>query len=158
MKTILIYYSYTGHTKMIAQRIQEKLGCDILELKPVKPYSKDYDEVVKEYQNNETAKKCDPIQDISIQIDSYDTVILGTPVWWYTVAPVVRTFLTQYSLEGKKIIPFATNGGWIGRTQEEIFHLCTKSVVSPLLDIKFNGDCLDTDISIIDEWIAKISH
>ena len=52
MKKLVVYYSYTGNTKKIADMIKNKLDCDILELEPLTPFSKDYDEVVNEYQNN----------------------------------------------------------------------------------------------------------
>ncbi len=80
MKTLIIYYSYTGQTNLIAEKIKEKLGCDIIELKPSKPFSNDYQEVVDEYQNNESEKSIVDIEDININIDDYDKIIIGTPV------------------------------------------------------------------------------
>ena len=56
-KRLVVYFSYTGNTRKIAEKIKGKLHCDILELKPVKPYSKDYQTVVAEQQNNENNKK-----------------------------------------------------------------------------------------------------
>lgn len=56
-KKIVVFHTYTNHTKIIAQNIAKKLNCDILELKPVEEYSKDYQTVVDEYQNNESDEK-----------------------------------------------------------------------------------------------------
>lgn len=95
-KKLIVYYSYTGHTKMIAERIKEKLNCDILEIKPVKPYSTDYDLVVSEEQNNSSSNKMPEIEEISIDLSNYNEIIIGTPVWWYTIAPVIRTFLKLF--------------------------------------------------------------
>ena len=61
-KKLVVYYSYTGHTKMIAESIQKQLNCDILEIKPVKPYSTDYQTVVNEEQNNSSVNKVPEIQ------------------------------------------------------------------------------------------------
>lgn len=61
-KKLIVYYSYTGHTKMIAENIQKKLECDILEIKPVKPYYTNYQTVVDEEQNNESSKKTPEIE------------------------------------------------------------------------------------------------
>lgn len=126
---IVIFYTYTGHTKYMAEKIKEKLNCDILQIKPVKPYSKHYDLIVDEYQNNESAKETPQIEKIKINLNHYDEIIIGTPVWWYTIAPPIRTFFTENNLSGKTIIPFATNAGWLGRTFQEIKSLCPNSKV-----------------------------
>lgn len=101
-KKLIIFYSYTGHTKMIAEQIQKKSGCAILEIKPVTPYSRDYQTVVDEQQNNESSKETPEIQKIDKDLKDYDEIIIGSPVWWYTIVPVVRTFLKENDLSGKK--------------------------------------------------------
>ena len=139
MKKLVVFYSYTGHTKMIAESIQKKLNCDILEIKPTKPYSTDYQTVVDEEQNNSSAGKTPDIQKIDKNINEYDEIIIGTPVWWYTIAPVIRTFLTQNDLSNKTIKPFATNAGWLGHTFQEIQKLCPNSKVDKGMNIVFES-------------------
>ena len=159
-KKIVVYYSYTGHTKMIAERIQEKLGCDILEIKPVTPYSTDYQTVVDEQQNNESLKETPKIQKIEKDLKNYDEIIIGSPVWWYTIVPVVRTFLKENDLSGKTIKPFATNAGWLGQTFKEITKLCPNSNVANGMNIVFTEDYnenqLVTPQNKIDEWINSL--
>jgi flavodoxin len=159
-KKIVVYYSYTNHTKMIAKRLKEKLNCDILEIEPQKPYSTDYNLVVDEEQNNSSDKKIPAIKKIGINLDEYDTIILGTPVWWYTITPPIRTFLTKNDLSGKTIIPFATNAGWLGSTFKEIKELCPNSKIENEMNIVFGEDYHDTepitDKEEIDEWISKL--
>lgn len=142
---LIVYYSYTNHTKQIAEDIQKQLQCDIIELKPVKPYSTDYNTVVGQEQNNESTKK---------------TPELGTPVWWYTIAPVVRTFLKENDLSNKKIMPFATNAGWLGRTFKEIKDLCPNSTIGKEMNIVFTENYsenqLVTSPDEIDEWIKEL--
>ncbi len=94
-KSIIVYYSYTGNTRMIAKRIKEKLNCDILELNPKIPYSTDYQSVVDQEQDNEGNNKTVEIEKIDIDLSKYDKIILGSPVWWYSITPVVRTFLKE---------------------------------------------------------------
>ena len=160
MKKLVVFYSYTGHTKMIAESIQKKLNCDILEIKPTKPYSTDYQTVVDEEQNNSSAGKTPDIQKIDKNIIEYDEIIIGTPVWWYTIAPVIRTFLTQNDLSNKTIKPFATNAGWLGHTFQEIQKLCPDSRVDKGMNIVFTEDHhvsqLVTSPDEIDEWIEKL--
>ena len=125
---------------MIAENIQKNLGCDILEIKPVKPYSTDYQTVVDEEQNNESANKTPKIEKIEKDLKNYDEIIIGSPVWWYTIAPVIRTFLKENDLSGKIIKPFATNAGWLGRTFQEIKRLCPNSKVEDEMNIVFTED------------------
>lgn len=161
MKTIVIYYGYGKHTKMIAERIKEKIGCDILEIQPKTPYSADYQTVVDETEDNLESKKTPEIKDVDINLDEYDKVILGTPVWWYTITPPIRTFLTKYDLSGKKVYPFATNAGWLGSTFDEIKELCKGKVMNEM-SIKFTTDHLENKLVTteqeIENWINKIKE
>lgn len=153
---LIVYYSYTKNTEMIVKKIKEKVDCDVLEIKPVVPYSDNYDEVVRLEQNNETAKKTPPIEKINIDLEKYEEIIIGTPVWWYTIAPVIRTFLKENDLSGKKIIPFATNGGWVGRTFKEIEELCPNSRIENKMNIVFEEKELNTQIQEIENWINSL--
>lgn len=161
VKKIIVYFSYTGNTKMIAERIKRKLHCDILEIIPVQAYSEDYDLVVKEEQNNSSSNKMPEIEQIDTDLSKYDEIILGTPVWWYTLAPVIRTFLYQYDLSHKKIIPYATNAGWLGHTFEEIKKLCPNSRIEKGMNIVFDAEAermqqLITPVDEIDAWIDSL--
>ena len=159
-KKLVVYYSYTGHTKMIAESIQKKLKCDILEIKPVKPYSTDYQTVVDEEQNNESAKKTPEIEKIDEDLNNYDEIIVGSPVWWYTIVPVIRTFLKENDLSGKIIKPFATNAGWLGRTFQEIEKLCSNSTVDKGMNIVFTEDYNENELVTspdeVDKWIESL--
>lgn len=158
MNKLVVYHSYTGHTKMIANMIKEKLNCDILELKPKIAFSSDYQSVVDEYQNNEKEKSTVEIEDINIDFDNYDEIIIGSPVWWYSITPVIRSFLKENNLERKTIVPFATNAGWLGRTFKEIKELCENSNVINEMNIEFESysDNLVTSIDEINNWIDRI--
>lgn len=157
-KKLVVFFSYTGNTKKIAESIQKKLNCDILEIKPVKPYSTDYQTVVDEEQNNESSKKKPEIQSINKDLSQYDEIIVGSPVWWYTIAPVIRTFLSENDLKGKIIKPFATNAGWLERTFQEIEKLCSNSKVEKGMNIVFESysDNLVTSPDEIDKWIEQL--
>ena len=158
MNKLIVYFSYTGNTKMVANKIKEKLKCDILEIKTVIPYSKDYETVVNDEQNGEDSNVLPDIQDIGIDISKYDEIILGTPVWWYRPVPSIRTFLKQNDLSGKVIKPFATNAGWLGRTFEEIKTLCPNSKVSEGMNIVFESysDKLVIKEQDIENWINML--
>ena len=157
---LLVYFSYTGNTRVIAEYISKKLDCDVLELYPKEEYSKNYQEVVDEYQNNENGSRTCELLPYSVDLNKYDTIIVGSPVWWYTITPVIRTFLKNSSLAGKTIIPFATNAGWVGKSFKEIKDLCPDSNVKNEMNIVFTENHtehqLKTSYSEIDEWIKNI--
>ena len=157
-KKLVVYFSYTGHTKMITDKIKEKLDCDVLEIETVIPYSTDYDTVVNDEQNSERSNFLPEIKDININLDNYDEIILGTPVWWYRPAPAIRSFLTKYDLTGKTVLPFATNAGWLGKTFIEIKNMCPNSNVKNNMNIVFESykDILVTSEDEINNWIKTI--
>lgn len=158
MNKLIVYFSYTGNTRMIANKIKERLNCDILEIKTVVPYSSDYQTVVDDEQNQEASNHLPEIQEISVDLSQYDEIIIGTPTWWYRPAPAIRTFLTQNDLSGKTIKAFATNAGWLGRTLKEIKTLCPDSNVGEGMNIVFQSysDKLVTKEQEIDNWINTL--
>lgn len=124
---------------MIVDKIREKLDCDILKIETVVPYSTDYDTVVNDEQNSERSNFLPEIKDININLDNYDEIILGTPVWWYRPAPAIRSFLTKYDLSGKTVIPFATNAGWLGKTFIRIKNMSPNSNIKNNMNIVFES-------------------
>ena len=98
-----------------------------------------------------------PIKPINVDLSQYDTIILGTPVWWYTFAPAVKTFIESNDLAGKTIYLFATNGGWLGHTFQDIAQMCSGAKVQSGLNIHFDSDRLVTPEADILRWIKKIS-
>ena len=91
-------------------------------------------------------------------LDNYDEIIIGSPVWWYSITPVVREFLKENNLEGKTVIPFATNAGWLGGTFKEIEELCKNSSVTNEMNIVFGSysDDLVTSMDEINNWINTL--
>lgn len=157
-KKLIVYFSYTNNTKTIAELIQKKLNCDILRIETKVPYSNDYQTVVDDEQNSEASNHIPEIKDININLDEYDTIILGTPVWWYRPCPAIRAFLTKYDLSNKTIIPFATNAGWLGRTFKEIEKLANKSTIKSEKNIVFESysSNLKTNKQEIESWIETL--
>ena len=89
-------------------------------------------------------------------IARYDTIVLGTPVWWYTCSPAMRAFLTAHDLSGKTVYPFATNGGWLGRSIRDMRALCPGAAFRPGLDVHFDDTTQRTPDADVDRWIADI--
>ena len=159
MKTLIIYYSQArGNTKRIAEMIHSKLDSDIAEIETVKPYEGSYEQIVEQGQSEVENGIMPAIRTLSVNIADYDRIILGTPTWWYTMAPAVRTFLDAYDLSGKEVVLFQTHGGWAGHTIKDMKKLIKGNVVSEYA-IQFDstgGDELVTDIAEIEEWIRGL--
>ena len=115
-KILIVYYSLTGNTKFIAETIQEILKAEIQEIKPkkdVKPKG-----AMRYFWGGykATMKKKPSLEPIEKNPNNYDVIIIGTPVWAWTIAPPIRSFLTQYDLSNKKVGFWCCHAGSPGGT------------------------------------------
>lgn len=156
MKAIVIYYSYGGNTRRVAEEIGKTVGADLAEIKTVKPYTGSYDDVVDQGQREVNSGFLPEIKPLDMDLSQYDTVILGTPVWWYTFAPAMGSFLHGADLSGKTVYPFATNGGWLGHTFKDIEKTCRGAKVKTGLNVRFNEDRQMTPDTDIQKWMKNI--
>ena len=116
MKKVLVaYFSASGTTKDVAEKLAKAANADLFEIKPVQPYTNaDLDWTNKT--SRSTVEMKDPssrpaiVEKLSNMAD-YDTVFVGFPIWWYVAPTIIDTFLESYDFSGKTIIPFATSGG-----------------------------------------------
>lgn len=156
MKTLLVYYSLSGNTKAIAEMFKKELDCDVAEIKTVDAYEGDYNTIVDRGQDEVNSGFMPAIEPLGVDLGEYDTVIIGTPVWWYTFAPAVKTFLASSDFRGKTVYPFATNGGWIGHTFRDFTKECKGATVRSGLNIRFNENTLVTSKEDIEKYIGSL--
>lgn len=109
-KTFVVYYSQTGATKAVADEIISLLGCDSAEIEAVNPYDGDYNATIQRWIAERDSNLTVEIKPLGVDLDQYDTIFLGFPIWGGTFALPVKTFAEQNSLKGKKVITFATFG------------------------------------------------
>lgn len=143
MKTLTVYFSYTaGNTKRIAEKVRETVGGDLVSLEPVKPYSDNYDEVVKQGQEEVEHGYKPELKPLGVDLKEYDRIIVGTPTWWYRMAPAVLTFLSDNDFKGKVVVPFMTNAGWPGSVIKDMTTLAEKNGarVENAHEFKFSSD------------------
>ncbi len=108
---LIVYFSQTGTTKDVAEKIQKLTGGDLLRIREKDKYPNDYDATV-ERADEEVKQDARPeITSVAANMKSYDIVYVGYPIWWHTAPKVINTFLEQYNLKGKTVIPFCTSGG-----------------------------------------------
>lgn len=157
---IVIYYSYTGNSKKVAEYVKEKLDADILELEPSVPFSINYDDVVTEWQNNDI-KRDVMINPIKIDLNNYNKVILISCVWWYGISPVMKRFLKEYDLSNKDVIVAGCNAGWIGHSFNDYEILLEDSNVLGKLNLIFSSNetkrnQMVTSEDEINNWLSYI--
>jgi len=129
-KSLIVYYSWGGNTKVIAEDIREITGADIFRIEPVDAYPTDYQTVVDQAKEEINRGYHPKLKATVKNFDSYDTIYVGSPDWWSTVAPPAATFLTSYNFKGKVIIPFMTHGGsGFGRSIADIKKMCPGATV-----------------------------
>ena len=152
-KILVAYFSWSGNTKSIAEKIHNKVGGDIFSIEPVTPYPRDYNETAYGIAKEQKDKGIHPPIK-NTDISTYDVIFVGTPAWWYTMAPPVMTFLSENNFEGKTIIPFITHGGGGGYTIDKDMAALAKgsTVLNPLI-IYENGNA-NTEKEITD-WLSK---
>lgn len=110
-KSLIVYFSKTGTTERIANEIKDITGSDIVKIETVNPYPEDYNETVEIAQNEKNEKARPEIKTTVDNLDQYDTIYLGYPIWWSTMPMAVFTFIENNNLDGKTIIPFSTHKG-----------------------------------------------
>ncbi|MCD7779534.1 MAG: NAD(P)H-dependent oxidoreductase [Candidatus Gastranaerophilales bacterium] len=155
-KVLVAYYSYSGNTKSIAQKIQNQTGGDIFEIKTVKEYPKNYNEVVEQAKKEKASDFKPELQSKVDNLKDYDVVFIGTPVWWYTMAPALKTFISENDLSGKTIVPFCTHGGGgESSTYTDIAKLAPNSKTVKGFSVYENGSAsTDKDIQ---NWIKSLN-
>lgn len=110
-KILTAYFTWSGNTKALAEKIHAQIGGDLFEIELETPYYGDYKEVAYGIAKEQKEKGiCPPLKN-HIDVSNYDVIFTGTPAWWYTMAPPVMTFLAENSFKDKIIVPFITHGG-----------------------------------------------
>lgn len=110
-KALVVYYSWSGHTKAVAEQIHQEVGGDIIELQPEKTYPTDYRECVDIAKQELEANARPAVATKVDNMDQYDVIFVGYPIWWGKAPMFVYTFLEQGNFQGKTIVPFCTSGG-----------------------------------------------
>jgi len=95
--------------------LQSVAGGDLVRLDTAVPYTGSYNDVVDQGQREVNAGFEPELKPLSVNVADYDVIAVGTPTWWYTMAPAVKAFLHGQNFAGKTVVPFMTNGGWPGR-------------------------------------------
>lgn len=153
-KSLIVYFSQSSNTRRVAQILQKLTGADLEEIRPVSPYAEPYEALTRVVKDELQRGFLRPIEALDRDLSQYDTIFLGSPNWWSTVATPVRTFLNRYSLEGKTVAPFLTHGGGgKGNADRDVKKLCTGQILEMLALYEDGGSRAEGELSA---WLQKI--
>ena len=154
-KVLVAYFSASGVTAKVADKLAKATGADLFEIKPTKPYTQaDLDWTNKKSRSsiemddrNSRPKIANKVSNMS----QYDIIFVGFPIWWYREPSIIDTFMESYDFSGKQIIPFATSGGsGMGDSGSIMQKLAPKATVDS--GKRFSSGVLENDLRA---WAKK---
>ncbi|MBC6491815.1 flavodoxin [Flavihumibacter stibioxidans] len=136
-KVLIVYLSRTNNTKAIAEIIHENVGGTLVALELVNPYPGDYKKIVQQVVEENETGFLPPLKTKIENFDRYKVVFIGFPTWGMQLPPPMKSFLRQYDLGGKTVVPFNTNAGYgIGSSFDTVKELCPGSKILEGFSIK----------------------
>ena len=155
-KVLVVYFSQSGNTQKLAKLISDRVGGDFVRIETVQTYPTEYNELA-DFAKNERDNNIKPeLKNLGINIDDYDTIFIGYPIWWYQMPMPMYTFFDTYSFDGKTIVPFNTHeGSGDGGTYDDIKKLEPNSKVLEGLPIR-GGDMTSDQSSKVDNWLKEL--
>lgn len=156
-KFLVAYFSASGVTAKVAKKLAKASEADLFEIKPVVPYTS-ADLNWMDQKSRSSVEMKDPasrpeIAEKVANIEEYDTVFIGFPIWWYVAPTIINTFLESYDFSGKTIVPFATSGGsGMGKTNERLKPSCPGAIIKQ--GRLLNGSLSD---SALKKWIDNLN-
>lgn len=133
-KKLVVFFSASGITKKVAQKLAKAIDADLFEIQPNPPYTKadlDWTDPNSRSSIEMKNKASRPaIAGKLPDITAYDTIFIGFPIWWYVAPTIINTFLESYTWTGKTIVPFATSGSsGMGKTNQDLAPSCPGAVL-----------------------------
>ena len=165
---LIVYLSRTKNTHAVAEIIHRQVGGDLVGLELEKPYPAHYQTTVDQVAEENSKGYLPPLKTKIDSMEKYDIVFVGFPTWGMQLPPPMKSFLKQYDLAGKTVIPFNTNAGYgVGSGFETIKQLCSKSKILEGYTTKagkerdgirfvISGEKEEQITVQVDEWLAKL--
>ena len=152
-RALVVYFSATGNTKTLAEKVADAAGASLLEIVPETAYTSadlDYHQSDSRASREIQTDARPAMEALTVDWSAYDVIFLGYPIWWGQCPPVVKTFLNSYDLSGKTIMPFCTSGSsGISGSLSGIRELCPDSTVTE----GFRGTAATT-VDALYKWFA----
>lgn len=129
-KSLILYYSQGKSVAHLKDLIVNATDADVCQIEALEPYPEDYAQLVAQV-NAQVLNQVDPAyRPVSVDLDVYDTIFVGTPNWSGTLALPLRTFLKEHDFQGKRILPFVSHGGaGIENIEKDLQILCPSASI-----------------------------
>ena len=158
-KVLVVYFSQGGNTQKLAKLISDRVGGDFVRIETVQTYPSpetNYNELADMAKKERDDDARPELKDMDINLDDYDTIFIGYPIWWYQMPMAMYTFFDTYNFDGKTIVPFNTHeGSGNGGTYDDIKELEPKAKVLEGLPIR-GGDMANDQSSKVDNWLKEL--
>lgn len=150
-KNLILYYSQSGNTQTMVNLISQVIDCDTCQIEPLTPYSTNYETMLKEVRLQQEQNQDVAYKPVDIDLDAYDTILVGTPNWSGSLALPLRTFIKEHDFTNKKILPFLSHAG-TGKEdiETELKEICNATVAPCFSTYK---SLEEMEVSDIIEWI-----
>jgi flavodoxin len=150
---LIAYYSWAGSARRLAQQLRQKTGAQVFEIIPREPYPGEDNACTVQAKKEIQAGYKPELAAAIDSIESFDTILLGSPNWWSSIAPPVATFLSAFDFSGKTIAPFCTHGGGgQGHIVRDIENLCPGATILSCLAVGGQSKAADQDLN---SWLKQ---
>ena len=151
-RVLIAYFSATGNTKGLAEIIDGYTDADLFRIERAVPYRNLYSEALEEQRAYAIPDLANDLEDAGLDIDDYDTILLGYCNWWASIPAPIRSFLLEYDMSGKRIIPFSSQGGGVfGQTITAVAKLAPDSNIRQGLPVRYSS----YDRDAVKEWLES---
>jgi len=157
-QSLVLYFSHSGNTLALAERIHEQVGGDLAELKTANPYPPEYDTVVEQAKREQNDKYRPQLVTAFDNIDSYSVIFIGYPNWWGTMPMALFTFFEHYDLAGKVLVPFCTHeGSYLGRSVTDMQALAPRATILDGLAVRGKAVESRSAGNDVADWLADLN-
>lgn len=151
-RTLVVFFSQTGHTRAVGEAIRDITGADLFELVAQEPYPTDYHAIRVRAKAEQEQDLRPALVQLPADISRYDTIFVGSPIWNHTLAQPLATFLGAYDFSGKILVPFCTHGGGgAGRSVSDLHRRAPRAILLP--SYATTGS---PDLSALRHWINSL--
>ena len=154
-KMLVVYFSHSGNTRAVAEQIARTTGADLFGIVPQKAYPAEYRAVVDQAKQEVNTGHRPVLKNDLPEAETYDVIFVGSPCWWYTIAPPVATFLASHDFTGKTLVPFMTHeGSRMGHSEKDIAELAPKATLLEGLPVR--GGSAASAEPTVRKWLQKL--
>lgn len=154
-KVLVVYFSLTGRTRMVAKAIAKEIGADLEEISPLQPYPLRGAFLYVHGGMQALFGRTPPIEPLIAKLAEYDMFVIGTPIWAGKISPPMRTFLNQNQFTGKRVAFFCTSGGGGSDAPKEMLAL-SKGVLVGELEVKMAPKVADASLKQVRTWAKQL--